>query len=50
MGGKCERHHGRRFAYFPVEMKEEAMEGVRMAEGLTVEQLAEAQRNYEVMK
>ncbi len=26
------------------------MEGARMAEGLTTEQLAEAQRNYEVMK
>ena len=26
------------------------MEGTRMAEGLTPEQLAEAQRNFEVMK
>jgi hypothetical protein len=31
-------------------MREEAMEGTRMAEGLTREQLAEAQRNFEVMK
>jgi hypothetical protein len=30
--------------------QEEAMAGTRMAEGLTPEQLAEAQRNYEVMK
>jgi hypothetical protein len=30
--------------------EEEAMEGTRMAEGLTPEQLAEAQRNFEVMK
>ena len=30
--------------------QEEAMEGTRMAEGLTPEQLAEAQRSFEVMK
>jgi hypothetical protein len=31
-------------------MREEAMDGTRMAEGLTPEELAEAQRNFEVMK
>jgi hypothetical protein len=31
-------------------LEEKAMEGERMAEGLTPEQLAEAQRNFEVMK
>jgi hypothetical protein len=31
-------------------LEEEAMEGTRMAEGLTPEQLAEAQRHFEVMK
>jgi hypothetical protein len=31
-------------------LEEKAMEGGRMSEGLTCEQLAEAQRNYEVMK
>jgi len=31
-------------------LEEEAMEGTRMAEGLAPEQLAEAQRNFEVMK
>jgi hypothetical protein len=31
-------------------LEEEAMEGTRMAEGLAPEQLAEAQRTFEVMK
>jgi hypothetical protein len=35
---------------FQSKVQEEAMEGTRMAEGLTPEELAEAQRNFEVMK
>jgi hypothetical protein len=33
-----------------LKIEEEAMEGTQMEEGLTPEQLTEAQRNYEVMK
>jgi hypothetical protein len=35
---------------FQSNIREEAMEGTKMAEGLTPEELAEAQRNFEVMK
>ena len=41
---------GRGLPIFPLRIEEEAMEGARMAEGLTPEQLTEAQRNFEVMK
>jgi hypothetical protein len=35
---------------FQSKIEEQAMDGTRMAEGLTAEQLAEAQRNFEIMK
>jgi hypothetical protein len=41
---------GRRFTYFQAKVEEEAMEGMGMTEGMTPDQVAEAQRTFEVMK